>query len=162
MTKVDEATIVVGVDASDCSRSAVDWAADEARRSGRSLMLVNVWHWSSGAVASPMSLFGHDDPYTAGRHILAASAKRARRDGVEVRTVLLEGNPSGALTEASRGAAMLVLGHHGHHSVSRSVVGSVSRACLEKAHCPVVVVPAGLEGVEVGGVVVAAHHPAIG
>ena len=140
MTRVDRDTIVVGVDASEYSDAALEWAAAEAKRSGRRLLLVTVWHWSSSVMGSPMSLFGHTDPYTAGRHILEQSARRARATGVSVLTWLVEGSPAATLAELSSEAAMLVVGSHGH-GVVRSLLGSVSRGCLAQASCPVVIVP---------------------
>lgn len=143
MTRVDNDTIVVGVDASECSDAALDWAGSEAKRSGRSLLLVSVWHWGSTVVSSPMSVLGHHDPYTAGRHILEQSARRARAAGVPVHTWLVEGSPAAALAEISTGAAMLVVGSHGHGAVHRSLLGSVSKGLLSHAHCPVVIITSG-------------------
>lgn len=140
MAKVDGDTIVVGVDASSCSDKALDWAIDEAKRSGRRLLLVNVWHWTSGVVGSPMSLVGHEDPHTAGRHTLDRAARHAQAEGAPVTTFLAEGAASAALTEIARDAAMLVVGRHGHGGV-RALMGSVSKACLEHSRSPVVVIP---------------------
>ncbi len=161
MTKVDRDTIVVGVDASEYSDAALDWAAAEAVRSARQLLLVNVWHWSSSVVNSPMSLFGQNDPYTAGRHVLEQSARRARASGVTVLTWLVEGSPAGALAEISANAAMLVVGSHGHGSVRSSLLGSVSKGLVSQAHCPVVIIPPGLAGpriAPVSGAVSAGRH----
>lgn len=141
MAKVDGDTIVVGLDASPCSEKALGWATGEARRSGRGLLLVSVWHWSSGALGSPMSLVGHEDPHTAARRILDRAARQVQAEGVPVSTFLAEGSPAGALTEVAGEAAMLVVGRHGHGAV-RTLMGSVSKACVEHSHTPVVVVPA--------------------
>ncbi len=140
MANVDGDTIVVGLDASPCSEKALDWATDEARRSGRRLLLVNVWHWSSGVAGSPMSLVGADDPHTAGRHTLGRAAKHVEAQGVPVATCLAEGSPAPTLTEIAKDAAMLVVGRHGYGTVRHSLMGSVSKACLEKSHSPVVVI----------------------
>ena len=40
------------------------------------------------------------------------------------------------------GSAMLVVGVHGHRTMGRALVGSVSRGCLQHARCPVVVIGA--------------------
>ena len=141
MARVDSETIVVGVDASECSGRALEWAIGEARRSGRWLLLVNVWHWSNGALGSPMSLLGHEDVYSASRHILEQGARQARHEGVRVSTRLVEGMPANALVDAAEGAAMLVVGRHGQGLVRRSLVGSVSKGCLQHSHVPVVVIP---------------------
>lgn len=142
MGKVDGDTIVVGLDASECSERALDWATDEAKRSQRRLLLVSVWHWSTGAVGSPMSLVGHEDPHTAARQTLERAAKQVHDKGVPFSVFLAEGSPAGTLTDIARDSAMLVVGRHGGGAVRRTLMGSVSKGCLEHSHAPVVVIPA--------------------
>jgi nucleotide-binding universal stress UspA family protein len=137
-------TIVVGIDGTACSDEALQWAIEEAHASRRALLLVHVWHWRTDALASPMSLVGAPDARKAGRHLLDRAVARARRDGVSATTRLVEGAPATALTAAAEGAAMLVVGSHGYRRLTTALIGSVSRGCVQHAHCPVVVIPAGL------------------
>ncbi|MDQ1644071.1 MAG: hypothetical protein QOJ50_255, partial [Cryptosporangiaceae bacterium] len=53
----------------------------------------------------------------------------------------IEGRPPRALTQAARGARLLVLGSHGHGRMFHAVLGSVSEECVRYSPCPVVVVP---------------------
>jgi nucleotide-binding universal stress UspA family protein len=138
-----EQTIVVGIDGSECSERALRWAIREAEVSERSLLLLHAWHWRTDAVASPLSLVGAPDARKAGRHLLDRAAAEARRHGETATTRLLEGAAPTTLAKAAEGAAMLVVGSHGHRGVSKVVFGSVSRGCIQHARCPVVVVPAG-------------------
>jgi nucleotide-binding universal stress UspA family protein len=140
MPQVDESTIVVGVDGSKCSHEALTWALAEAKRSDRWLLLVHVWHWTSDAIGSPMSFVGTPDSRKAGHRLLQAASARAKTHGVTAVTRLEEGPRASALAEVAEGAAMLVVGAHGHRGVSRALVGSVSQGCLRHARCPVVVV----------------------
>jgi nucleotide-binding universal stress UspA family protein len=140
MPQVDENTIVVGIDGSECSHQALTWALAEAKRSSRWLLLVNVWHWTSDAIGSPMSLVGVPDSRKAGHRLLQAAAARAKTHGVEAMTRLVEGSRASALSEVAEGAAMLVVGAHGHRGMGRALLGSVSQGCLRHARCPVVVV----------------------
>jgi len=135
-------TIVVGIDGSECSEQALRWAINEARLSNRPLLLVHVWHWRTDAVASPMSLVGTSDARQAGHHLLARAAAQARRRGVIAATRLLEGAAPTTLAGAADGAAMLVVGSHGHRGMGKLLFGSVSRGCIQHARCPVVVMPA--------------------
>lgn len=137
-------TIVVGVDGSECSEHAVQWAITEARRSDRPLQLIHVWHWSHDALASPMSLVGVSDARHTGRRILDRAAGQARHQGVTATTRLLEGSPPNTLAKAADGAAMLVVGSHGQRNLTKMLLGSVSRGCVQHARCPVVVLPARL------------------
>ena len=144
MSPVDGETIVVGIDGSECSHQALTWALDEAKRSGRSLLLVHAWHWTADAISSPLSLAGVPDSRKGGHSLLASASARAKRYGVSARTHLAEGSPAAALTELSEDAAMLVVGAHGHRGLNRVLVGSVSQGCLRHARCPVVVVGSNL------------------
>jgi nucleotide-binding universal stress UspA family protein len=139
-----EETIVVGIDGSECSEQALRWAIHEAGTSGRPLLLLHTWHWRTDAIASPLSLVGAPDARKAGRHLLVRAAAQARRHGVTATTRLLEGAAATTLAKAAEGAAMLVVGSHGHRGMSRVVFGSVSQGCLQHARCPIVVIPPGL------------------
>ena len=135
-------TIVVGIDGSECSQQALRWAIEEARSSNRTLLLVHVWHWRTDAVASPMALVGTSDARQAGHHLLGRAAAQARRHGVTAATRLLEGTAPTTLARVADGAAMLVVGSHGHRGMGKLLFGSVSRGCIQRARCPVVVMPA--------------------
>jgi nucleotide-binding universal stress UspA family protein len=141
-------TIVVGIDGSDCSERALRWAIAEAEASDRTLLLVHVWHWQTDAVASPLSLVGTSDARKAGRHLLDRAAAEARRHGVLVSTRLLEGAAPTTLANAADGAAMLVVGSHGHRGMTKVLFGSVSRGCIQHARCPVLVMPSHLRAPE--------------
>ena len=55
-------------------------------------------------------------------------------------TVIVEGNPAEVLVHRSEGARVLVVGSRGHGGFAGLLLGSVSSACAERAHCPVLVV----------------------
>lgn len=98
--------VVVGVGASPW-RSAVAAAAKEAERTGQQLTLVH---------ASPaLDTTRQPDP---ARILLADAATHATRTapGVEVRTLVSRRRATDALLDASRTAALLVLGGGGSHS----------------------------------------------
>jgi nucleotide-binding universal stress UspA family protein len=39
---------------------------------------------------------------------------------------------------------LIVMGSHGYGAIAELIVGGVSKAVLRKAHCPVLIIPAGL------------------
>ncbi|HEV7196540.1 MAG TPA: universal stress protein, partial [Pedococcus sp.] len=64
-------------------------------------------------------------------------------DAIETRTVT--SGAANALIDASSEASLLVVGHRGHGVFVSAVLGSVSAAVVQCAHCPVVVVRGSLE-----------------
>ena len=51
------------------------------------------------------------------------------------------GSPAVALTEAARDAALLVVGHRGRGALRSALLGSTGLGCVQRAVCPVTVVP---------------------
>jgi nucleotide-binding universal stress UspA family protein len=138
MASADTDTIVVGMDGSECSNDAFEWSISEARRSGRRLVVVHAWRWTSDAIGGPL---GAPHGRKEGWALLNRAAGSARDRGIPVETRLVEGSASAGLVQTAQGAAMLVVGSHGYKKLARAFLGSVSRACLEQAPCPVLVVP---------------------
>jgi nucleotide-binding universal stress UspA family protein len=134
-------TIVVGVDGSDDARRAIDWALAAAKLAGMALLFVHGVEVGMAA-ASP---FGtgqvYDDLQQAGQAVVDAAVARAHAEGLVATGRLEVGSSAYALIEASRGAALLVVGSRGHGGFTGLLLGSVSTACVHHAHCPIVVVP---------------------
>ena len=59
---------------------------------------------------------------------------------VPVREIVRRGSAARELVQASQGAQLLVVGSRGHGGFSGLLLGSVSSACAEHAHCPVLVI----------------------
>jgi nucleotide-binding universal stress UspA family protein len=71
---------------------------------------------------------------------LDALVARAKSAGVRARGLLLEGQPSGRILHAARGAGLLVMGTHGRSGLARFILGSVASRVVAGARCPVVTV----------------------
>jgi len=131
-------TIVVGVDGSASGRTALRWAAEEARRRTLQLHVVRVVDAGVGglglggaeALAAEMA---------AAREVLAGDVTDLARDLVVTSEVVC-GAPGGALVEIAGTAAMLVVGPRRHGAVGSAILGSVSAFCTHHCRCPVVVV----------------------
>ena len=140
-------TIVVGVDGSDPGREALHWAAREARLRGAKLVAVHAW---SPAPALPDDSL---DPVPTAAPELAPVLERdakdfvehelepLRREGIDVESRIVAGEPTDALTDAATAADLLVLGTRGHGRLSGLLLGSVSQKLARHAPCPLVLVP---------------------
>jgi nucleotide-binding universal stress UspA family protein len=128
--------IIVGLDESVGAQIALQWAADECRIRGCTLLIVTV------AGLGRLSAQSNGDQPTEGAadQLLTrgATAASLRQPGVPVTTLLRQGEPVETLIGVSRGAEMLVVGAPGKQTASP---GSVRRQVAENARCPVAVIP---------------------
>jgi nucleotide-binding universal stress UspA family protein len=132
--------IVVGVDGSAVSGGALEWAAQQAERTGSTLEIVMAWNWP-GTYGWNLPLSDDYDPAADARKAvgeLGADTKRAHPELPIVTRVEL-GYPAPLLVEASQGADLLVVGNRGHREFVGMLLGSVSQYCATKAHCPVMI-----------------------
>jgi nucleotide-binding universal stress UspA family protein len=136
----DPARIVVGIDGSEPSERALDWAVTEASRNGAPLHLVTAWMF-------PMALgyaFTATVPQVheaAGEACeRAADEVRRRAPQLRVSTQTVQQTPGPALVAASEGAELLVVGSRGLGGFEDLMMGSVSQYCARHASCSVVVV----------------------
>jgi len=138
--------IVVGVDGTAASLTAVRWAAQEAllRRASVHLVFVSRHYEHASYSGSPgVSPPGEDHAY--GRALLAAAeleAGRALPPG-RLSAELADGSPAKVLIDRSADAELLVLGTAYPAGQPADevppIVGSTVRACLHGAACPVVI-----------------------
>ncbi len=132
--------IVVGVDGSECSVRALEWAVDEARRSGAALQLVSAWLFPM-ALGYAFSRTVSDEQKVAQQVIdLSMASVHALAPEIEVTGETGEQMPAAALVAASVGADLLVVGTRGHGGFEGMLLGSVSQHCARHATCSVVVV----------------------
>lgn len=126
--------IVVGVDGSDGSTKAVEWAAVEAERTGAILEL----HASGyGFVYAPPS----EVKGVLGRFLDdAVNHVEKVANGVVTKRFTHEGSPVSALIKASKSADLVVVGSRGLGGFSGLMLGSVSQQVSAHAHCPVAII----------------------
>jgi nucleotide-binding universal stress UspA family protein len=136
--------VVVGVDASDVSDAAVAAAFTEAARLGRRLLAVHCWHppvlvGAHGAVVAPADWGTLEQ---SERRVLDRVVERAAREHptLDVATRLVQRGAGETLIELSRAAELVVVGCRGRGGFAGLLLGSVSRALVHHAACPVLVV----------------------
>ncbi|WP_055554994.1 universal stress protein [Streptomyces sp. NBRC 110028] len=136
-----ELPLVVGVDGSEPSLRAVDWAADEAALRGLPLRLVYASLWERYEGTSLAQDLGKPSEEVMAEDIVESAAGRAhsRQADAKVTTDVLPEEPEYALVSESRTAAAMVLGSRGRSGFAEALLGSVSVTVAGHAHCPVIV-----------------------
>lgn len=140
-----DGSVVVGIDDDATSLVAVDFAADEADRTGRMLDLVHAWHLP--VVLTAQWLASGADPYIEIRRtqeaFLAETARSTGADhpGLRIRESLEQGPPAAVLTDLAEDADLVVVGTHRHGLIPGLLLGSVSHDLLVRMPCPVAAVP---------------------
>jgi nucleotide-binding universal stress UspA family protein len=131
--------ILVGIDGSPCSLTALEWAANQSELTGATLEVIMAWEWPTGYGWSPIP--NNFDPAHDTEKVLADELKPVQEahPGVTVQAVVVEGHPAPLLVEASQGADLLVVGSRGHGEFAGMLLGSVSEHCVTNARCPVLV-----------------------
>ncbi|MEU5785781.1 universal stress protein [Micromonospora lupini] len=137
-----DAAVLVGVDGSASSRVAVGYGAAEAALRDVPLVLVHVGPLD-GDRPLPDEIEEAQAAYQAESVRLLAEASavvRAERPELVVREHPIRATGAArGLIEASGTASLLVVGTRGRHGFTGLLLGSVSQAAIQHAHCPVLV-----------------------
>jgi len=139
--------LVVGVDGSEPSMRAVDWAADEAALHEVPLRLVHATLWGRYEGGGFAQEFSDHTELVTPRDILAAAARRVRhrQTGLRLTTAVVPEEPEYVLIREGRNASAVVLGTRGRGGLAGALLGSVSLTVATHADCPVVVVRGGAD-----------------
>ncbi|MFF7274926.1 universal stress protein [Streptomyces griseorubiginosus] len=145
-----ELPLVVGVDGSDGSLTAVDWAVDEAARHGLPLRLVYASKWERYERTVPSDSLGRPSERVMAEHVVASAAERARRRNpdTKVSAEVVPEEAAAALLREGRNASVLVTGSRGRGELAGLLLGSVGLAVAARAHGPVIVVRGDKAGLE--------------
>jgi nucleotide-binding universal stress UspA family protein len=138
--------IVVGIDSSSHSMTALEWAMQEAASHHEPLTVITVEvvvasGWGGSQVyAADYEL--RDKAQKAAEEAVASVAAKlgdAAPESVTVRALL--GQPAAQMLEAAKDADHLILGRRGSGGFNRLALGSVSSQVAQHAPCPVTIVP---------------------
>jgi nucleotide-binding universal stress UspA family protein len=134
--------VVVGVDGSEESMRAAEWAAEKAHRHKAPLRVVS-------AAAMPPRMRARDNGLRTVADELCGESARALSEAVlrsaevssrlVVDASLLIGPPALAVTDSGAGALILVVGARGAGGFAAMLLGSVGRYAAMHACCPVIV-----------------------
>jgi nucleotide-binding universal stress UspA family protein len=136
--------IVVGIDGSRGSESALRFAAQEAELHNVKLRVVTVWHVGRSVYMSTSAL-AQIDPDAMEADALKVAEEEVERvlgpqrsENIEV--VARQGDAAPVLIDESKRAQILVVGSRGHGGFTGLLLGSVGQQCASHGHCPVVIV----------------------
>ncbi|KAJ4968581.1 hypothetical protein NE237_015282 [Protea cynaroides] len=153
-TTTEKSVIVVGIDDSEHSFYALNWALDHffAPFASNPPFKLVVIH----AKPTPSSVVGFAGPGAADvlpfvesdlRSIAARVVEKVKeicssKSVNDLLVEVVEGDARNVLCEAveKHHASILVVGSHGYGAIKRAVLGSVSDYCAHHAHCSVMIV----------------------
>jgi nucleotide-binding universal stress UspA family protein len=140
--------IIVGVDGSEVSRRALDWAVREAGLRGAALTVLAVHQVASNYWTGSAEHYPADQPVT---EVMRKAAEEAVQKAVSqagasapasVTVRAVSGLPAQELLSASSDADLVVVGSNSGSELSQMLLGSVTNKVVNHAACPVVVIPA--------------------
>ncbi|HYP56562.1 MAG TPA: universal stress protein [Solirubrobacterales bacterium] len=140
--------IVVGTDGSETAAEAVRQATDLAKLSGAELSIVSAFEPVSGRrLQDEQQGVPADVQHVVGPRedvnlTLDAAAAEARKEGVQVQTHPVEGNPGEAILGVAEEtkADLIVVGNKGMTGTRRFLLGSVPNNVSHHAPCSVMIV----------------------
>jgi len=140
--------IVVGTDGSETAAEAVRQAVDLAKLSGAQLSIVSAYEPVSKRRVeverdeAPADVQHEIGPREDVNLVLDGAAAAAKKEGIEVQTHPVEGNPADAILEVAEqtGADLIVVGNKGMTGARRFVLGSVPNNVSHHAPCSVIIV----------------------
>lgn len=130
---------MVGVDGSESSKDALRWAAEQARQTGAAVHAISTWNFPTSYGWGPY--IADVDLAAEARRGLEQTIEEALGDKPDVPLVarVEQGHAAGILVDASREAALLVVGSRGRGAFTGMLLGSVSQHCAQNATCPVLI-----------------------
>ncbi|MFI9152474.1 universal stress protein [Streptomyces sp. NPDC053367] len=137
-----ELPVVVGVDGSEPSLRATDWAADEAALRGLPLRVVYASMWERYEGAALAADLGVSAEEVRAEDIVGSAAHRARlrHPELKVLTHITPDEAEHALVDESANTSVLVVGTRGRGGIAETLLGSVGMAVAGRADCPVILV----------------------
>jgi nucleotide-binding universal stress UspA family protein len=138
------APVVVGVDGSAVSSSAIAYAYEQASSRGVGLTVVHAWWLDHAEGAAASAIWTVDwQAFAAEEQALVAESLAGWQEkypDVAVRRHSVRGLPVEALIRQGENACLVVVGTRGRGGFGGLLLGSVSQGVMHRAQCPVAVV----------------------
>lgn len=136
--------ILIAVDGSETSSLALEEALKLAKEQGARVVLLNVFEPFVHAATEAMVDLT-DALRQEGEQILAEALQRARENGIEARTVLIDAGARRIaemiVEEAQKAKADLIaMGTHGRRGIEHLVLGSVAEGVARRTNVPLLLI----------------------
>jgi nucleotide-binding universal stress UspA family protein len=147
--------VIVPLDFSENSLKALDFAISIADKRDGKITLVHVLNVAYDFASQTANIL--ESMYIDGKKLLKETLDRYSGAEVEMDYEILEGNPSINIARlaAEREATLIVMGTQGASGIKKSLVGSTTVSVVREANCPVLVVPAQAEILQIKKVTLA-------
>ena len=135
--------IVWGFDGSTESGLAGRFAFEQAHLSGEPVQALSTWEisaWEALAAARSGTDIGPDPAHSQEQVDSAIAALKSDYPDVEAAGTVVRGNAPTTLASASQNASLVAVGSRGLGGFSGLLLGSVSRALVYLADCPVAII----------------------
>lgn len=139
----DGQAVVVGVDGSPLGERALEYAFDFAARHGLGVRAIHAYPSVALVPPVPATIVTPRSELRQAAELLverSVDAWSIKFPAVSVEPIAVPGSAAAALTEASKGSNLLVVGSRGHGGFAGLLLGSVSQAVLRHSDCPVAIV----------------------
>ena len=139
---------LVGLDESDCSSRALEFAAARAKEAGTGLVVAYVIEWSPFAFQTQEEnevrrQRREQEISTARSAVLEPALATLKERGVEAEGIVRHGNVAKVLDDLAveHEVSQLVIGRIGDTGLGSMIFGSVSAKLVQMASVPITVVP---------------------
>lgn len=139
---------LVAIDGSAGSKNAINFAAEQAKKSGAKIVVAYVIEWSPYTFNTPEENAQRhkrreEEIERATTSIVEPVATKLKSDGHEVETVVHHGNPAQTVIDLAGKyhAAQIFIGRTGESGLKTMLFGSVVANLVQTSTIPVTVVP---------------------
>jgi nucleotide-binding universal stress UspA family protein len=140
--------LLVGIDCSECSTRALEYAAKAADKSKLQMIVVHVIDWSPFTFSTPKEnevrhQRREDELERANEEIVGPVVSALRDQGLYARGVIRHGHPAETINNVARefGATNIIIGKTGSSRLKTQIFGSVANTLVQISDVPVTVVP---------------------
>jgi len=139
---------LVGIDNSDCSRRALDFACRRAKTAGARLVVTYVIEWSPYTFNTPEEneqrhKRREEEITRANTSVLTPALEHIREAGLEAEGIVRHGNVADVLSGLAdeQSADQIIVGRIGESGLKSILFGSVTSKLIQLSKVPVTVVP---------------------